>query len=97
MPCCRLQEKSIVALAWQLNMQSLINTLEVAREEGVKKVFWPSSIAVFGMDAPKENCPQDAYAAPLSVYWISKLSGDWCLIIISTGMEWMFGASVIPA
>ncbi|HEY8734639.1 MAG TPA: NAD-dependent epimerase/dehydratase family protein [Puia sp.] len=66
-------------LAWQLNMQSLINTLEVAREEGVQKVFWPSSIAVFGKDAPRENCPQDAYAAPSTVYGISKLSGEqWC-------------------
>ncbi|HEY4934925.1 MAG TPA: NAD-dependent epimerase/dehydratase family protein [Puia sp.] len=66
-------------LAWHLNMQSLINTLEVAREEAVKKVFWPSSIAVFGMDAPKENCPQDAYAAPSTVYGISKLTGEqWC-------------------
>ena len=66
-------------LAWQLNMQSLINTLEVAREEAVQKVFWPSSIAVFGKDAPKENCPQNAYAAPSTVYGISKLSGEqWC-------------------
>jgi nucleoside-diphosphate-sugar epimerase len=66
-------------MAWHLNMQSLINTLEVAREEDVQKVFWPSSIAVFGMDAPKENCPQDAYAAPSTVYGISKLSGEqWC-------------------
>ena len=66
-------------LAWHLNMQSLINTLEVAREEGVEKVFWPSSIAVFGMDAPKENCPQEAYAAPSTVYGISKLTGEqWC-------------------
>ena len=66
-------------LAWHLNMQSLLNTLEVAREENVKKVFWPSSIAVFGMDAPKENCPQDAYAAPSTVYGISKLTGEqWC-------------------
>ena len=67
------------SLAWHLNMQSLLNTLEVAREEGVKKVFWPSSIAVFGKKAPKENCPQDAYAAPSTVYGISKLSGEqWC-------------------
>ena len=66
-------------LAWHLNMQSLMHTLEVAREEGVTKVFWPSSIAVFGMDAPKENCPQEAYAAPSTVYGISKLSGEqWC-------------------
>ncbi len=66
-------------LAWHLNMQSLIHTLEVAREEGVQKVFWPSSIAVFGKDAPKKNCPQEAYAAPSTVYGISKLSGEqWC-------------------
>jgi nucleoside-diphosphate-sugar epimerase len=66
-------------LAWQLNMQSLIHTLEVAREEGVKQVFWPSSIAVFGEDAPKENCPQEAYSAPSTVYGISKLAGEqWC-------------------
>jgi nucleoside-diphosphate-sugar epimerase len=66
-------------IAWHLNIQSLIHTLEVAREEGVTKIFWPSSIAVFGMDAPKENCPQEAYAAPSTVYGISKLSGEqWC-------------------
>jgi nucleoside-diphosphate-sugar epimerase len=66
-------------LAWQLNMQSLINTLEVAREESVTKVFWPSSIAVFGKDAPKQNCPQDTYSAPSTVYGISKLTGEqWC-------------------
>jgi nucleoside-diphosphate-sugar epimerase len=66
-------------LAWHLNMTSLMHTLEVAREEGVKKVFWPSSIAVFGKDAPKENCPQEAYASPSTVYGISKLAGEqWC-------------------
>lgn len=66
-------------LAWHLNMQSLIHTLEVAREEGVQKVFWPSSIAVFGALAPKENCPQEAYSAPSTVYGISKLAGEqWC-------------------
>ena len=66
-------------LAWHLNMQSLIHTLDVAHEEGVTKVFWPSSIAVFGEEAPRENCPQDAYAAPSTVYGISKLSGEqWC-------------------
>jgi nucleoside-diphosphate-sugar epimerase len=66
-------------LAWHLNMQSLIHTLEVAREEGVNKVFWPSSIAVFGSGAPKQNCPQNAYSAPSTVYGISKLTGEqWC-------------------
>jgi nucleoside-diphosphate-sugar epimerase len=66
-------------LAWKLNMESLLNTLEVAREEGVEKVFWPSSIAVFGPDAPKVDCPQDAWSTPATVYGISKLSGEqWC-------------------
>src|SRR5665213_124535 len=66
-------------LAWKLNMESLLNTLEVAREEGVQKVFWPSSIAVFGPDAPKVDCPQDAWSTPATVYGISKLSGEqWC-------------------
>jgi nucleoside-diphosphate-sugar epimerase len=66
-------------LAWHLNMQSLIHTLEVAREEDVNQVFWPSSIAVFGSDAPKQHCPQNAYSAPSTVYGISKLTGEqWC-------------------
>jgi nucleoside-diphosphate-sugar epimerase len=65
--------------AWQLNMQSLLNVLEVARVENIKKVFWPSSIAVFGPDAPKENCPQNIELNPSTVYGISKLSGEqWC-------------------
>ena len=62
--------------AWQLNIMSLINVLEVACEEGVSKVFWPSSIAVFGPDAPKEDCPQNAALNPATVYGISKLSGE---------------------
>jgi nucleoside-diphosphate-sugar epimerase len=66
-------------LAWKLNMESLLNTLEVAREEAVQKVFWPSSIAVFGPGAPKVDCPQDAWSTPATVYGISKLSGEqWC-------------------
>lgn len=66
-------------LAWKLNMESLFNTLEVAREEKIQKVFWPSSIAVFGPDAPKTDCPQNARSTPATVYGISKLSGEqWC-------------------
>jgi nucleoside-diphosphate-sugar epimerase len=66
-------------LAWRLNMESLLNTLEVAREEKVEKIFWPSSIAVFGPDAPKKNCPQTAWSTPATIYGISKLSGEqWC-------------------
>src|ERR1700719_1171613 len=65
--------------AWQLNMQSLLNVLEVARVENIRQVFWPSSIAVFGPDAPKENCPQNTELNPSTVYGISKLSGEqWC-------------------
>jgi nucleoside-diphosphate-sugar epimerase len=65
--------------AWKLNMESLLNTLEVAREENIQRVFWPSSIAVFGPDAPKQNCPQHAWSTPATVYGISKLSGEqWC-------------------
>jgi len=65
--------------AWQLNMQSLLNVLEVARVENIKQVFWPSSIAVFGPDAPKEHCPQNTELNPSTVYGISKLAGEqWC-------------------
>jgi nucleoside-diphosphate-sugar epimerase len=65
--------------AWQLNIQSLLNTLEVAREENIRQLFWPSSIAVFGPDAPKENCPQHTVLSPTTVYGISKVSGEqWC-------------------
>jgi nucleoside-diphosphate-sugar epimerase len=65
--------------AWHLNMQSLLNTLEVARTEKIAKIFWPSSIAVFGPSAPKFNCPQDAVLQPKTVYGISKLAGEqWC-------------------
>ena len=66
-------------LAWKLNMDSLLNTLETAREEGVERVFWPSSIAVFGPGTPKRDCPQEAFSTPATVYGISKLSGEqWC-------------------
>src|SRR5678809_403869 len=45
-------------LAWHLNMQGLLNVLEIAKEEKLTKVYWPSSIAVFGPTSPKQNCPQ---------------------------------------
>ena len=45
-------------LAWHLNMQSLLNVLDIAREEKLSKVYWPSSIAVFGPTSPKQDCPQ---------------------------------------
>jgi len=65
--------------AWNVNMLGLLNVLEAAREKGVGKVFWPSSIAVFGPDAPRWNCPQDAPLNPATVYGISKMAGEsWC-------------------
>ena len=65
--------------AWQLNMQSLLNILDLAREKRLSKVFWPSSIAVFGPDAPPAHCPQQASLQPSTVYGISKAAGeDWC-------------------
>jgi len=66
--------------AWNINMDSLMNILEVAKMvEEVKKVFWPSSIAVFGPTTPRLNTPQLTVMEPITVYGISKLAGErWC-------------------
>lgn len=67
------------ALAWHLNMQSLLNVLDIAREEKLHKVYWPSSIAVFGPTSPKQQCPQQTIIEPTTVYGISKYAGEfWC-------------------
>jgi nucleoside-diphosphate-sugar epimerase len=64
---------------WQLNMQGLFNVLELAKEGHVQKVYWPSSIAVFGPTTPKQNTPQYTVMEPTTVYGISKLAGErWC-------------------
>ena len=66
-------------LAWNLNMQSLLNVLDIAREENLHKVYWPSSIAVFGPTSPKQDCPQQTIIEPVTVYGISKFAGEfWC-------------------
>jgi nucleoside-diphosphate-sugar epimerase len=66
-------------LAWSLNMQSLLNVLDIAKEEKLFKVYWPSSIAVFGPTSPKKNCPQQTIIEPITVYGISKYAGEfWC-------------------
>ena len=66
-------------LAWNLNMQSLLHVLDIAREEKLHKVYWPSSIAVFGPTSPKINCPQQTVIEPVTVYGISKYAGEfWC-------------------
>ncbi|MCS7037819.1 MAG: NAD-dependent epimerase/dehydratase family protein [Saprospiraceae bacterium] len=62
--------------AWDVNMTSWLNVLKVSRERSITKVYYPSSIAVFGPDAPKENTPQDAALVPTTVYGISKVAGE---------------------
>ncbi len=66
-------------LAWNLNMAGLLNVLDIAREEKIHKIYWPSSIAVFGPTSPKQNCPQQTIIEPTTVYGISKYAGEfWC-------------------
>ena len=66
-------------LAWNLNMQGLLNVLDIAREQKLEKIYWPSSIAVFGPTSPKQNCPQQTIIEPTTVYGISKYAGEfWC-------------------
>ena len=65
--------------AWDINMQSLLNLLEICRENKVKKFYWPSSIAAFGPNTPKQNTPQHTIVEPTTVYGISKYAGElWC-------------------
>lgn len=65
--------------AWNLNMNSLFNVLNLAKEKKISKIFWPSSIAVFGPTTPSENTPQNTIMEPSTVYGISKQSGErWC-------------------
>lgn len=65
--------------AWNLNMNSLFNVLNLARQKKLSKVFWPSSIAVFGSNTPTTNTPQHTIMEPSTVYGISKQSGErWC-------------------
>jgi nucleoside-diphosphate-sugar epimerase len=67
------------AFAWDLNMNSLFHVLNLAKAKKIKKIFWPSSIAVFGPSTPKENTPQYTIMEPSTVYGISKQSGErWC-------------------
>ncbi|MEO0573779.1 MAG: NAD-dependent epimerase/dehydratase family protein [Bacteroidota bacterium] len=65
--------------AWNLNMNSLFNVLNLAKEKKIDKIFWPSSIAVFGPNTPKDKTPQNTLMEPSTVYGISKQSGErWC-------------------
>ncbi len=65
--------------AWNLNMNSLFNVLNLGKEKKIEKIFWPSSIAVFGLNTPKSDTPQSTIMEPSTVYGISKQSGErWC-------------------
>lgn len=65
--------------AWELNMNSLLSILEMAKEKLIKQIFWPSSIAVFGPTTPRINTPQMTIMEPSTVYGISKQAGErWC-------------------
>jgi nucleoside-diphosphate-sugar epimerase len=67
-----------IKMAWHLNMDGLINLLELCREHHIK-LFWPSSIAVFGPNTPRFNTPQYTVMDPSTVYGITKLAGErWC-------------------
>lgn len=64
---------------WELNMESLFHILDFAKDGLIEKIFWPSSIAVFGPNTPRENTPQHTITDPTTVYGISKLAGErWC-------------------
>lgn len=63
-------------LAWHINMDSLHNVLEVARERNVEQVFWPSSIAVFGPETPRKNVPQETVLIPRTIYGVAKVAGE---------------------
>ena len=65
--------------AWRLNMEGLFTILDLAKEGFIQKIFWPSSIAVFGPTTPRDFTPQYTVMEPTTVYGISKLAGErWC-------------------
>lgn len=71
-------EKQIGA-TWRLNIGGLLNVLDIAREHSIERIFWPSSIAVFGSDVPRKQTPQNVPLNPSTVYGISKVAGElWC-------------------
>ena len=92
--CCLLNEVKTVYLmaallsatgekypmeAWDLNMNSLFHVLNLAKDKVIDRIFWPSSIAVFGPTTPKHSTPQHTICEPTTVYGITKQVGErWC-------------------
>jgi nucleoside-diphosphate-sugar epimerase len=69
--------------AWDLNMESLFHVLDLAKEKIIQRIYWPSSIAVFGPTTPRLNTPQYTVMEPATIYGVSKQAGErWC--------EWYF-------
>lgn len=65
--------------AWEINFNGLMNVLNIAKDGLIKKIFWPSSIAIFGPTTEKKNTPQLTVTEPITIYGISKLAGErWC-------------------
>lgn len=65
--------------AWNLNVNGLLNVLDLCRPFNIRKLFWPSSIAIFGPSTPIINTPQVTIMEPDTIYGISKLAGErWC-------------------
>jgi nucleoside-diphosphate-sugar epimerase len=63
-------------LTWDVNMNGLYNILEIARERKMTRIFWPSSIAVFGPETPRENTPQETVLRPTTMYGVTKVAGE---------------------
>lgn len=63
-------------LAWNVNIGGLKNILDIARDHGIKKVFWPSSIAAFGPTTPRDNTPQHTVLEPTTIYGVTKVAGE---------------------
>jgi nucleoside-diphosphate-sugar epimerase len=63
-------------LAWKVNIDGVYNVLEIARKNALATVFWPSSVAVFGPEAPRVNTPQDTILIPRTMYGVTKVAGE---------------------
>ncbi|MEO8962846.1 MAG: NAD-dependent epimerase/dehydratase family protein [Ginsengibacter sp.] len=81
-------------LAWSLNIQSLLNVLEIAKDESIHKVYWSGSTAIYGPTSPKIRCHQQTIIEPATVYRISKYAGDFGVIIFTIVTRWMSVACV---